>query len=34
MSSIKGKKHVGEKFVGMSSQAGMDEVEAFRLSDG
>jgi len=34
MSTFKGKQHVGEIFVVMSSQAGMDEVEAFRLSDG
>jgi hypothetical protein len=34
MSTFKGKQHVGEKFVVMSSQAAVDEVEAVRLSDG
>jgi hypothetical protein len=31
---FKGKQHIGEKFVVISSQAGMDEGEAGRLSDG
>jgi hypothetical protein len=34
MSTFKGKQHVGEKVDVMSSQGGMDELEAFRLSDG
>ena len=34
MSTFKGKQYVGEKFVVMSSQAAVDEVEAVRLSDG
>jgi hypothetical protein len=32
MSTFKGK-HFGEKFVVISSQAAMDEVQAVRLSD-
>jgi len=34
MSTFKGKQHVGEKFVVISSQAAMDEVQAIRLCDG
>ena len=34
MSTFKRKQHVGEKVDVMSSQGGMDELEAFRLSDG
>jgi hypothetical protein len=34
MSTFKRKQHIGEKFVVMSSQDGMDKVEAVMLSDG